>query len=540
MYSSFCGRKQILDLVRKRVADLKEGYRQNMCLLGSQHIGKSAVLQRFLLDLDDHALVAVYLDLESRDLDYMISKTIRSLMYQFLKYKGNAFTEDFSLLVETARGILPLTASMADSIKAAMSQGRRLEAFDALIRLPEVFSQETGLFCMMVYDEFQQLDEFDIPDVFKRLAARITTQKQCLYILTSSFEARAKKILAERLTLLFGSFEVIDVGPLDLKGAHEFISCRLGEIRMGLQLRNFLSDFTGGKPLYLDLMTAELINLSAIYKQPEIYAPLVVQSIENLVFNRWGALSRHFELMVSRLCTGKTIHLTTNLLMSLANGRHKMTEFITDLGCGKSHLVQRLAFLIDEDIVEKNGTFFCIKDKMFRYWLKYVLQRRLKAINMEPGRERKELKEEANRAISDFQISVRQDLPSRLIEVLGHFENDQLSLYGRKYKIPSFRDMTALKMRHHGGSSFDIISAGTDEGLWLLVLRKDPLSETDINTVMDEAKKMGMKPRRCVIVSLSELDAGTRLKALEEQMWIWNERELNALMNLFDKPCVMP
>ncbi len=540
MYSSFCGRKQILDLVKKRVADLKEGYRQNLCLIGSQHIGKSAILQKFLSDMDDHAIVAVYLDLESRDLDYMVSKTIRSLIYQFLKQKGSAFTEDFTLMAETARPLIPLTVSAADAISSAMSKGRLVEAFDALLRLPDVFSLETGLACVMVYDEFHQIDEFGVPDAFKKLADRITTQKQCLYILTSSFEERAKKILAEKLTLLFGNFEMVDVEPLDLKGAHEFISCRLGEIRMGLQLRNFLSDFTGGRPLYLDLMTAELINLSAIYKQPEVYAPLVVQSIENLIFSRWGALSRHFELIVSHLCTGKTNRLTTGLLLSLANGRHKSNEFLTDIGCGKSHLTQRLAFLIDEDIVEKNGTFFYIKDKLFRYWLKYVLQRRLKAVDMEPTRERKELKEEANRAISDFQVSVRQDLPSRIIEVLGHFENDQLSLRGRKYRIPLLKGMRSLKMRHHGGSSFDVISAETEDGPWLLVLRKDPLAEADINAFTDEAKKMGLKPKRCVIVSLSELDASTRLKALEEEMWIWNEQELNTLMNLFDKPYVMP
>lgn len=540
MYNSFCGRKKILDLVKKRVADLKEGYRQNVCLIGSQHIGKSTIMQRFLADLDDHALVAVYLDLENRDLDYMVSKTIRSLVYQFLKHKGVAFTDDLPLLIETARPLLPLTLSAVDIVRVAMSKGRCVEAFDALISLPEVFSQETGLSCILVYDEFHLIEEFGITDAFKKLANRITTQKQSLYILTSSFEERAKKILAEKLTLLFGNFEMVDVGPLDLKGSHEFIDQRLGNIRMGLQLRNFLSDFTGGRPLFLDLMTAELLNLSAIYKQQEIYAPLVVQSIENLVFSRWGALSRHFELIVSRLCIGKKARLTTSLLLSLANGRHKTEDFITDLACGKSHLTQRLAFLIDEDIVDKNGTFFYIKDKMFRYWLKYVFQRRLKAIDIEPLRERKELKEEANRAISDFQVSMRQDLPSRMIEVLGHFENDQLNLYGRKYKIPVLRDMKPLKMRHHGGCSFDVISADTDEGSWLLVLRKDPMAEADINAFTDEAKRMGLKPRRCVIVSLKELDDSTRLKALEERMWIWNERELNALMNLFDKPYVMP
>ena len=56
----------------------------------------------------------------------------------------------------------------------------------------------------------------------------------------------------------------------------------------------------------------------------------------------------------------------------------------------------------------------------------------------------------------------------------------------------------------------------------------------------EEARKMGIRPRRCVIVSLSELDDGARLRALEERMWIWNEPEVSSLMNLFDKPTIVP
>jgi hypothetical protein len=73
-----------------------------------------------------------------------------------------------------------------------------------------------------------------------------------------------------------------------------------------------------------------------------------------------------------------------------------------------------------------------------------------------------------------------------------------------------------------------------------LVLRKDPVAECDINAVAEEARKMGIRPRRCVIVSLSELDDGAKLRALEERMWIWNEPELNSLMNLYDKPYIVP
>lgn len=540
MHNSFTGRKPIFDLIKKRVFDLKEGYRQNLCFLGSQYVGKTTIVQKFLYDLDDPAIAAVYLDLENRDLDYMVLKTTRSLLYQFLKYRQHKnLSEDVTVLMNMTQEFLPQTISLVHELLSLRGKSNQEMLFDRLLTLPDVFYRETGMFCVFIYDEFHQMDVFDIQDVFKKLAQHIMQQKQCLYILMSSFQEKACKILDEKLTLLFGNFEMVEINPLDLKGSHELMTYRLSGIRMGIQLKNFLADFTGGCPLYLDLLTSEVVNLAAIYKQDEIYVPLLVQSIENLIFSRWGALSRHFELITSRLCVGKTNRLTMELLFLLANGQHKIEEFLKMLGCSRTILNARLTFLMDEDIIEKNGTIFYLKDKLFRYWLKYVFQRRLKSLDVDPVRGRREFKDEATKAIVDFQSLVRQDLSSRLLEALKVFENDQIDLYGKKYKIPVFQDIKILKMKHHGGLSSDVVVVGTDEGSWLLVFRKDLVVEQDINAIVEESKKMGLHPKRCVMVSLSDLDEHARVKALQERMWIWNERELNTLMYLTDKPCVM-
>ncbi|MBF0619247.1 MAG: ATP-binding protein [Candidatus Omnitrophica bacterium] len=540
MDQSFIGRQHILDTIRKRVTDLKEGYRQNLALLGSLHVGKSTLLARVVSDMDDHAIVPVYLDLENRDFYYFAFKLTRSLLYQYARIKGLTVTEDLPALLDAVGAALPLSTAQIREIQAYLEKGKFSDACDLVLALPETFTQETGLSCVIVLDEFQAFEDFGIPDVFSKLAARITTQKRCLYIVASSYEAQAQIILAEKLTLLFGSFEVLTLAPLELKAAQVFIERRMGQVRMGLQLKNFLADFTGGRPLYLDIILQELINLSAIYKQEEIYAPLVVQSIENLIFSRWGALSRHFELITNRLCSGKNNRLVMPILFALANGKHKVKDITEALAVKQAPVAQKLSALITEEVVEKNGGYFHIKDTLMRYWVKYVFEKRVKAIELEPGRQKKEFKEEATRAISDFQVQSRKDLSSRVSELLHCFDNEQLKIHGRFYKMPAFHDVRALKMRQRNGSMMDVIQAETEEGPWLLVLRKDPIAESDINAVADEAKKMGIRPRKCVLVSLSNLDEGARLRALEERMWIWNEMELNSFMSLFDKPYIVP
>ncbi len=535
----FCGRKDILDLIRKRVGDLKEGCRQNLAFIGSSYIGKSTILLKFLNDLDDNAVVPLYLDLEGRDIHYFVSRATRSILYQYARIKGLPLQESLPLLAQTVRPFIPCTAAAAVEASALVEKGRFAEAYQAALCLPDMLIRESGVTCVFILDEFHRLEDLGVPEPFKLLADSITTQKKCLFIITSSYEELAKKILSEKLMLLFGNFEIVNVQPFDLKASQYFIEQRMADVRMGLSLRNFLADFTGGRPLYLDILLHELLNLSAIYKQQEVYAPLVVQAVENLVFSRWGALSRHFELVVDRICSGRANRLVMDILFALANGTHKTKEIMDVLAAKQGPVTQKLGYLIEQDIVEKNGTYFYIKDKLFRYWVKYVFQRRIKAVDMEPGRQINEFKDEVTRAVNDFQLTARKDLSTRVTELVRCFENEILSLHGHLYRLPVFTDVKPLKIRNRCGNYFDVLQAETEEGPWLLVLRKDPLAEGDINAIAEEARKLGIRPRRCVIVSLSALDEGAKLKALEERMWIWNEPELNSLMSLYDKPYIV-
>lgn len=540
MEHSFLGRKQILDLIKRRVADLKEGYRQNIALIGCLHVGKSTVLQSFLEGFHDSAFGSIYLDLENRDLDYFVVKTCRSVLHHFCRIKGFELYEDIGRLSAAARAHIPMTVEGVHSALTALEKGRTTEAFDVTLSLSEILAQECGLKTVIIYDEFQSIAEMGVPEAFKRLADHITTQKHSLYILTSSFQEQAARILEEELTLLFGSFELVYLLPLDLNASLEFIERRLGGVKLSATLRSFLADFTGGRPLYLDIISQELINLAAIYKQQEVYAPLLAQAVENLLFNRWGALSRHFELSVERLCAGRNNRQVMTVLFLLADGVHRMKDIVARCGVKQAQISARLNFLAGEGVVEKNGPYFHIKDKLMAYWIRYIFQKRIKSIALEPGKQRDEFREALLNVVSEFQSNCRKDLPSRVIELLNCFENEHLNLYGRSYKLPVFRQAKSLRMGQAGDKGFDVVQAEADDGPWLLVLRKDPLAEKDVSAVVEEARKMGIRMRKCVLVPFSGIDDTARLCALNERMWIWNEPVLNSLMSLYGKPYIVP
>ncbi len=537
--NNFFGRKDVLDLLAKRLQGLKEGYRQNVALVGPRTVGKTALLTKWIADHDDPQVILLYLDLESRDLEYFSRQFCKSLLYHYLKSQKLPVQENLKLLCAATREYIPATVSAIESIQLLLTENKKSEAYISLLTLSDVFTQETKKSMVLILDEFHHLSNFEIPEVYTELGRRIMTQKNCLYVLTSSYKVKAQEILAAKLSLLFGNFEVLELGVFDLPTSLKLMDNHLEELRIGLQLKNFLADFTGGHPLYINILCQEMTALSGVYGQKEIYAPIVTSTLENLLFNPWGVLSRHFELFINELCRGKSEGPLAALLIALAQGRHRINELCDDLNLKPAQVNQRLNVLLSSEIVAKNGNYFYIKDKLFKYWIKYVYERRMRAIDLEPGRSRKLFKEEITKAINEFTQVSRKDLSTRMIDLLHKCGQEAFEIAGRRYKLSMFRDISPLKMRLSAGSYVDAIVANTDEGIWIIALKKDPVLEGDLNAFLEETKKMTPRPSRCVIVSLSGFDDNAKIKALQEKCWVWNEQEVNTLMHLYDEPYIV-
>jgi predicted transcriptional regulator len=536
---NFFGRVDVLSLLRKRVIDLKEGCRQNVALLGNQYVGKSSILHSFLTNLDEDDVIAIYLDLENKDFTYFFSKFTGSLLYNFSKSQKLPLHDDLNVLLESTKESIPQTVQVIRKIQKDFNNGKVSAAFSGLLLLPEIFTGETGKFCILILDEFQNLEEFGVPHAFGNLGKKIMTQKRCFYIMSSSFKGQAKKILSEKLSLLFGNFETVDVDVFDAQTSQKFVKNNLKSLKIGNELRNFMTDFTGGHPLYLNLICKELINLAAIYKQSEIYLPLLSQAVENTIFDRWGVISRHFELVVNELCSGKGNRTVAMILISLSKGKYKIDDIVQDTGIRKSAITQKMTRLVEIGVVVKNGNFHYFKDKLFKYWTKYVYQMRLCDVELAPDKQLRRFKEEFSAGVEDFNVATRQDFSSRIIDLFYCFDNEALNLNGRKYKLPVFREITPCTFRNEGGNNVNVIKASTEDAVWFVISKREHIGESDVNMIVQEAKRIDPRPERCLIISMMDLDENTRLKALQERFWIWNEQELNTLLSLFDKPYIV-
>ena len=130
----FFDRKNTLAILKKRVIDLKDGYRQNVALLGPQHIGKTSILHKFVSDLDDPELITIYLDLDQKDFKYIFCNFVGSILYNFAKSKQLAYPNllvlqkgDDRLILAFNAGSKPLKAVIFNK---QLKSGQKAEIFE--------------------------------------------------------------------------------------------------------------------------------------------------------------------------------------------------------------------------------------------------------------------------------------------------------------------------------------------------------------------------------------------------------------------------
>ena len=76
--------------------------------------------------------------------------------------------------------------------------------------------------CVVILDEFDNLEYIGVKNPFLSFGKVIMIQKDTMYIVSSSRNQIFKKILSEKLSLLFGNFEIVRVSGFDTRNARSF------------------------------------------------------------------------------------------------------------------------------------------------------------------------------------------------------------------------------------------------------------------------------------------------------------------------------
>jgi AAA+ ATPase superfamily predicted ATPase len=420
----FIGRDEILETLNKRVESLKSGYRQNVALTGQKLCGKTSILQNFLNNLKGDSVIPVYIEVLIEPLETFSKKFIGTMLLNFLKSSNEETREDLHFLISRGQALIPKTAASIKEVLHLLEKKDYQEAYSGLFNLTSTLKEETKKSCIIILDEFHNLSFFDLKNPFAIFGKKIMVQKDTMYVVTSSQVSSIKKILKERLDLLFGNFEIIEVKGFDYEISKTFLEKRLEGIRIPDELKDFLIVFTDGRPFYLDAIGAELNNIAAQLQFKWLGAGLISQALENLLFDAKGAINQYFQNLISIFSQGQYMNEYLDILTLVSEGHKKSCQIRSGFNGRKKELPTRIEKLLEENLFTKNGAIYYFDDKVFEFWLRYVYNRKRYSL-VGNFQERADLfKREVEDLVSNFIAENKKDAASRIKELLAAFNND--------------------------------------------------------------------------------------------------------------------
>jgi len=518
----FFDRQEYLETLKKRVLGLKEGYRQNLAIIGDELVGKTTLIFKFLNKFCDNRIIIVYLEVRPDSLSAFAKKFIGILLYNFLINNNGLLKEDLNYLIERSRSFIPKTVEKIKNILQALEKRKKQNILQDLFSLCDSIYRETGKSCVVILDEFHNLEKLGARDPYNEWSKLIMLQKNTLYIIISSMKFKTRSILSKNLSLLFGNFQLLNLEPFDIKTTEEYLDYKLEGLVLSPGLRNFLVHFTGGYPFYLEIITEALLK-----SKERSLADILV----DLFFESQGVLHQRFSTYLKRFQDDPNSNDYLTILYLIAGGHNRIKDIAHRMGKQKPVLISRISRLLELDCLTRSGDFFSINDRVFGFWLKFVYQEKACALTFDAQNKRELLHQQIEAMIKNFIQDAQKPFKERVTELMQLFQDDTIQLERKKLRLSHFREIKALEFNSR--NIREGLIGRSNDSLWIVAFKPDSLTEDDIVDFVKECKRYRHKLQRRIIITLKEVDQNAHLRAMEEKVFTWDLNKLNQIFDLF-------
>jgi hypothetical protein len=218
------------------------------------------------------------------------------------------------------------------------------------------------------------------------------------------------------------------------------------------------------------------------------------------------------------------------ILLALADNCCKMKDLAKKLSKGSKDLSKQLLRLAELEIVEKSGTFYVIKDLMYKFWLQKVYLNKKYSFIPNSHNAREHFRKEVLVQLSEFTENSKRPVQEIVAELFKSFENDTVELGHRNLILPHFMH---VEQRSHRDDEKLISARG--EKHWICFIKDKEVNEQDVAKFASRCRGSRRNIARKIIVALEGMDINARLLAKEEKIWPWTIYDLNLLLNFYNK-----
>lgn len=527
----FFGREEVLELLNKRAMALKEGYRQNVALTGQSLVGKSSIILHFLYTIREEGFIPIYVEVIKEPFNSFANKFIATLLYNSLSRMGEEVGIDIGRLLENAQRLLPKASLAIKQINSQIDRGDFDEAYSNLLGLTSVLKDEIGIPCIVILDEFDNLEYLGVKNPFLSFGKVIMVQKDTMYIVSSSRNSAIKKIISEKLSLLFGNFEILKISNFGLKTSSDFIDLKLSGFEIENSMKAFLMTFTDGNPFYLGEVIKSARSIAMEQMTSFVDKDIISKAILELIFNSGGAIHQYLFNFVLDLLDTKYREFYISILVAIASAHNRQLEISRALKIKHRELSNGLARLVELGLVSKNGVFYKIDDAMLGFWLKFVYQRRKQILVDGTFDKMRLFSEDIRSYISNTSLEFDKDAAVRIAELFDLFSNELVQIDSKQIRLPHF---TRVEVKAFQDSK-SFVSASFRGNFWIAQPYKYTVGENDIIDYIRNIKTLKCKISNKVILPLKGIDENAKLLAKELKISIWDSSTVNMVLGFYGK-----
>lgn len=534
--NEFYGRKNVLELLYKRINSLKEGFRQNLAILGTELSGKTSLIFQFIRHFNEPKILMVYVEVKIETFVSFAYRFMTALLYYYLKRVGVGDLEyNFEFLRSKGMELIPETLSSINKIEEYIKNRKNIEQiYSLLLELPFVLHKETGILIVIIIDEFHFLEDLQIRHPFVKLGKEIMAQKSIMYILISSRVNKAKFILSEKLSLLFGKFEIIFLELFTLTETMDFLNKKLHPYKIPDKYSTFLTWITDGSPFYLDLFASELKNYSAFSSTKIITQEQIQQVFKSLLFNSKSFLFQYFYSKLKNLYKSKDKTIFMSLLFTLSSKNSSLKD-IKD-SSGSSHrkdMLKYLTKLIELNVISKHSNFYNLTDRLFKIWLELVYKNKLLSLYISDKSEKQieKFNQEFSNTMNLFQQELKRDAFDKIISLFQSFQNETIAFNSRRKILPRFDTVETGMV----GKLGPYLLAHKNNTTWICAIKKGRVDPEDILEFDKACKRTRRNIKRKIFIIIGTLDSNVQLLAKERKLWVLELNQLNFLFDLYNQ-----
>ena len=529
----FFGRQESLNLMKKRISGLKDGYRQNVALIGHELIGKTSLLLQLVKEVNGEAgILPVYVLVKPEPFEKFSNRLAGILLYSYLRKENEEVNNNIDDLLTKGEGRLPRTVEEIKKIRKFFGRKNREFILSSLFDLLPVFCEEANLSCVMILDEFQELGSLRVRNPFSILGGKIMTQKQVMYIVSSSRTRQAAQIINNDLSLLFGSFEIDNLEPFGVNKGVDFVRSRLDKFTVNDTAMKFLAGITNGHPFYLDSFCREIENAANARGVNKAGNSIVAEGVAKELSCPKSPVYQRLDSILSGVSKSSSSR-DLEILLAMANGSRKSSQIARAVSTNAAQVRKSLDRLENSDIMFRCGMVYNFCDPLLKFWIESVFCEREKSFEpITEGMIETDLQRKMEDMILLYKKTAGISIAERIYNLFALFRNDVVYFAGKRLKLPKFSNIIYKAVKGH-----ELLVMGfTRNGYWAADFVEKILSDSDVKKFTQKFSGLRRKIGRKILVCLKEVEPDAKLLAKEEDIWLWSLKDLNFIFDLYGQP----